>query len=326
MWEHDSRLEEKPDYGKLGPASEVRDGKPITPQSRGLQAPWAVLSGVLMALVFVGVNSGVARAGWQRLTQFLPLQGKPDAASPAILSRHESERLNHEGAQQQAELLLQRAINHYDGATDEIARRVEGWHGNLKLTPQLTALITTGLNSNDLHVRATSIEVDLAALNIEKTSESVDRLQSQAQSGPKSQRIWALWTLGLVGNRGVEPERVNQILSAGLRDANPEIRQWAVEGMSYLGTDDTLEPMLKTFHDDPTPLVRERAACGLAQSGMLNEQQRQSIVPRLIEFAEDGSLDPQTHSWVYHALRDITAQNLPDNAAAWRGWYETAGR
>jgi hypothetical protein len=28
---------------------------------------------------------------------------------------------------------------------------------------------------------------------------------------------------------------------------------------------------------------------------------------------------------VFHALRDITGQNLPDEAAAWRNWYSSAG-
>ncbi len=325
MWEHDSRLDAKPDYGSLGPGSDVNSGNPMT-VPRGMQAPWAVLAGVLVALAFVFMNSGVARAAWQELAQHLRLQGKPEPASPAILSRHEAERLSSESPQQQAELLLERAINHYDGASDQIAERVDGWHGQVKLSSQLSSLVTTGLNSNDLRVRAAAIEVDLAALNVAKNSESVDRLERQAQAGPQQQRVWALWTLGLLGSRGVEPERVNEILSSGLRDSDPEIRHWAVEGMSYLGTDETLEPLLRTFHDDPSPMVRERAACALAQSGMLNEQQRRSIVPKLLDFAEDGSLDPQTHSWVYHALRDITAQTLPDNAAAWRGWYETSGR
>ncbi len=326
MWEHDSRLDAKPDFGALGSNPAATSDGPIQVPSRGMRAPWAVLVGVLAALAVVSIDSGVARAGWQQLSQYLPLQGKAEPASPAILSEHEAERLNHESPQRQAESLLERAINHYEGATDQIAGRVDGWHGQIKLSPQLSSLITTGLNSNDLHVRAATIEVDLAALNVAKTSESINRLERQAQAGPQQQRIWALWTLGLLGNRGVEPERVNEVLSSGLRDSDPEIRHWAVEGLSYLGTDETLEPLLKTFHDDPSPMVRESAACGLAQSGMLSEQQRRSIVPRLLDFAEDTSLDAQTHSWVYHALRDITAQNLPPNPAAWRSWYEGAGR
>lgn len=323
MWEHDPRLDATPDYGSLGQGADVSSDGPIHVPARGMHAPRLVLAGVLGALAVVMVNSGVARAGWQQLSQYFPLQGKPVAASPAILSQHETQKLNSDTPQGQAELLLERAVNHYDGATNEIANRVDGWHGRLTLTPQLTALITTGLNSDDLHVRATAIEVDLAALNVAKTNQSVDRLEKQSQAGPQQQRIWALWTLGLLGNRGVEPERVNEILSSGLRDSDPEVRHWAVEGISYLGTDETLEPLLRMFHDDPSPMVRERAACALAQSGMLNEQQRRSIVPKLIEFAEDTSLDAQTHTWVYHALRDITAQNLPPNPEAWRNWYQS---
>jgi HEAT repeat protein len=324
MWEHDPRLDPKPDYGSLGSGADPNSNGPITVPERGLQAPWAVLVVVLLALAVVFINSGVARAGWQQLAHYLPLQGKPEPASPGILSQHETESLTQKDAQHQAELLLERAINRYDGANEEIANRVDGWRGHLKLDSQLNSLITTGMNSNDLHVRAAAIEVDLAALDVAKTSQSVDRLDREAQAGPQPQRVWALWTLGLLGNRGVEPERVSEILSSTLHDPNADVRHWAVEGLSYLGTDDALQPLLKMFHDDPSPLVRERAACGLAQSGMFNEQQRRSVVPTLLDYADDASLDAATHAWVYHALRDITGQNLPDDAGAWRGWYEAS--
>lgn len=309
----------------MGPGSDLSSGNPIMVPPRGLQAPWAVLAAALVALAVVAIDSGMARAGWRQVSQYLPLRGQTEPASSAVAPQATAS-LKQAGPQQQAELLLQRAINHDGGASDELAGSVEGWRGQLKLSSQLSSLVTAGLNSSDLRVRATTIDVDLAALDIARTSGSVDRLEKQAQAGPQQQRVWALWTLGLLGNRGVEPERVYEILSSGLRDSDPEIRHWAVEGMSYLGTDQTLEPLLRMFHDDPSPMVRESAACGLAQSGMLSEQQRRSIVPKLLDFAEDPSLDAQTHSWVYHALRDITAQNLPDNSAAWRSWYEGAGR
>ncbi|MBZ5706833.1 MAG: HEAT repeat domain-containing protein, partial [Acidobacteriia bacterium] len=280
-----------------------------------------LVAAALMGLLFVGTSS--ARAAWNQIAELLSLQGKPQPASPAILSEHEIEGLDRQSAQKQAELLLERSINHYDGANDRIATRVDGWRGNLKLTSQLNSQITTGMNSNDLRVRAAAIEVDLAALDQAKTPENVARLAQEAESGSQQQRVWALWTLGLLGNRGVEPQRVSEILISQLRDSNPEIRHWAVEGLAYLGTEDTIAPLLQTFHDDPSPMVRERAACSLAQSGMLNEQQRRSVVPKLLDYAEDASLDAQTHTWVYHALRDITGQNLPSDPAAWRNWYST---
>jgi hypothetical protein len=96
-----------------------------------------------------------------------------------------------------------------------------------------------------------------------------------------------------------------------------------VEGLAYLGTDEIIAPLLQVFHDDPSPMIRERAACGLAQSGMLSEKQRRSAVPRLLDFADDAALDPDTHKWVFQALRDITGQNLPHDSAAWRSWYNS---
>ena len=135
-----------------------------------------------------------------------------------------------------------------------------------------------------------------------------------------------MWTVGLLGNRGVEPERVNQALVAQLQDSNPEIRHWAVEGLAYLGTNETIAPLLQIFHDDTSPMVRERAACSLAQSGMLTQEQRRSVIPQLLNYADDGALDAQTHTWVYQALRDITGQNLPNESAAWRSWYSTSSR
>ena len=110
-----------------------------------------------------------------------------------------------------------------------------------------------------------------------------------------------------------------------LRDSDPEIRHWAVEGLAYLGTNETIAPLLQEFHDDASPMVRERAGCSLAQSGMLTQEQRRSVIPHLLDYADDASLDAQTHGWVYQALRDITGQNLPNDSSSWRGWYSTSG-
>ena len=70
-------------------------------------------------------------------------------------------------------------------------------------------------------------------------------------------------------------------------------------------------------------MIRERAACGLSQSGMLNERQRRSAVPRLLDYADDKSLDPTTQKWVFQMLRDITGQSLPHEAGVWRNWYSS---
>ncbi len=78
------------------------------------------------------------------------------------------------------------------------------------------------------------------------------------------------------------------------------------------------------MHNDPSPIVRERAACSLAESGMLTHQQRLIAVPQLINYSDDPALDAQTRSWAFQALADITKQRLPNDSAAWRNWYQTS--
>ena len=279
------------------------------------------LAGVLAAMLFLGTRT--ARAAWEEIAQLLSLHGKPEPASANVLSEHEIEVLDQMAPQSQAALLLERSINHYRGANDQIAARVEAWRGKIKLDDRLNNLFMTALNSDDLRVRAAAIEVDIAARNLEKSSATVDRLEPDARSGEQGPRANALWDIGLLGNRGVEPERAAQIILASIHDSNVNVRYWAVESLSYLGTDETIAPLLEVFHDDGSPMIRERAACGLAQSGMLSERQRRTAVPRLLDFADDQSLDPETRKWVYQALRDITGQSLPHDAAEWRNWYST---
>jgi len=301
---------------ELGPGSAA----PRRQSSRWI----AVALGVLVGFVFLG--RGNAQAAWERLAQILSLHGKPVAASANVLSEHEIETLDSMPPQSQAELLLERSINHYRGANDEIARRVDSWRGKIQLGDKLNSLFMTALNSDDLRVRAAAIEVDLACRNLAKSSATVDGLEHDARFGEQGPRANALWDIGLLGNRGVDPERATQILLASLHDSNENIRYWAVESLAYLGTDQTVTPLLQVFHDDPSPMIRERAACGLAQSGMLSEKQRRSAVPQLLDYADDQSLDAETRKWVFQALRDITGQNLPHDAPAWRNWYSSSDK
>ena len=202
---------------------------------------------------------------------------------------------------------------------------MEGWRGRIQWNAQLSDLTTAALNSNDNSVRASAIEVRLAAYGLAQSGASVDRLMPQTGSSDHAQKIWALWALGLLGNRGVESERVVQALSAQLkgprRDPNEDSRRWAVEGLALVGTDSTIAPLLDAMHNDSSPVVRERAACSLAESGMLTHEQRMTAVPQLIDYSDDPTLDAQTHTWAFQALSDITRQQLPRDSAAWREWY-----
>ena len=223
--------------------------------------------------------------------------------------------------QHEAEQLLQRATTSDAAATAQVEGRAAAYRGHIALTPLLTNLITAGLNATDLRVRAATIQIDLAAMNVAEDKPTVERLLRQADSTDHATRIWAIWTLGLVASRGIERDRIANLLVLRLADPDLDTRHWAVEALSYIGTDDAVPPLLRTLHDDPAPSIRERAACALAQSGMLTNAQRRTAIPVLLAYAEDPSLDTQTHAWTYHALRDITSQNLPDDAGAWRNWY-----
>lgn len=281
----------------------------------------ALFGGVVLAALLAG--SATARGAWDDLAQFLHLQGPPAPASASVLSEHEMEGLDAMPAQSQAELLLERSINHYAGTSEQIVARVGRWRGRITLNARLNNLFMTAINSDDLRVRAAGIEVDIAARNLEKSAATVDRLEPDARSGEQGPRANALWDIGLLGNRGIEPARAAEILLGAIHDPNENIRYWAVEGLAYLGTDEAIEPLLGIFHDDPSAKIRERAACSLAQSGMLSQAQRQTAVPRLLDYSDDSSLDAQTRTWVFQALRDITGQTLPHDTAAWRRWYDS---
>ena len=279
-----------------------------------------ITGGVLLFLVLAGYRTGFAQVAWQQVLHFIALEGKPVAASPARLSEHEIQELDRMTPQQQAVLLLERGTNHYDGAIELIDKRVDSWRGSLKLDGQLNTLFTSALNSNDLRVRAAAIEVDLAANNVEKTAESADSRMQALESG-EGDRVTHLWILGLLGNRGIEPERAFQVLFQYAHDPDIHVRYWAVEGLAYLGTDATIQPLLDIFRHDSSANIRERAACGLAQSGMLQQSQRMKAVPALLTYLEDPTFDSTNHQWVIQALQDISGQSIGDDPGAWRRWY-----
>ena len=314
-----------PDYGMLGTGSDIKlpAGAGFGPSAPTAKPPLpaqlvAPSARIVMALVSVTMTLGMFFYAQSMLSKARSAASELRSTSPA-----RSSSTLRGPAQKDAEQLLQRAAANDAAATAQIEARAATWRGQIALTPQLSRLITVGLNANDLRVRAATIQLDLAAMNVAQDAAAVDRLAAQAESTDHATRIWAIWTLGLVANRGIQQERITDLLIAHLADSDIDSRHWAVEALSYVGTDATIPPLLKTMHDDPSPTIRERAACALAESGMLTNQQRRSTIPTLLTYAEDPSLDAQTHAWTYHALRDITAQNLPDDAGTWRNWYSS---
>ena len=318
----DPRLQPTPDYGKLGPGSDIAgyasSSKP--PSAAKTQARMVQLMAVGLGMFAAIVAGVISKANPTRLDLSHSVSGRrSQPASPKDLQQ-----LDRMKAQKQAETLLELAVGHSPEAIDQISSRVDRWPGKVTWNSQIATLSTAALNSDDLRVRESGVEVELAAYGLAKNSASFDYLLKTSESPDHAQKVWALWALGLMGNRGVNTEQVVEVLGAHLNDSDADSRRWAVEGLALTGNDQTIEPLLKVMHDDPSPLVRERAACSLAESGLFTSEQRLAAVPQLLNYTEDTSLDAQTRAWAFQALADITHQRLPNDSAAWRSWYDSA--
>jgi HEAT repeat protein len=230
------------------------------------------------------------------------------------------EAISHLVPQQQAERLLKLAIDRPDQALGLIHRNLDSWRGHLEETDQLFHLVLAALDFNDPRVRVAAVEIDLVANNLMKSPQSLSKLLNQIHNDPDS-RYLALWRLGALGNRGVEPATVLATLLRYSRDSNLQTRFWAVEGLAMLGTQESIDPLLSILAHDPARQVRERAAVNIARSGMLTGEQRLTAVPQLLNLLDDDSLDPETLGLVYASLQAITGASFGKHPDAWRDWW-----
>jgi HEAT repeat protein len=318
----DPRLQPTPDYGTLGPGSDIAGpsvgASPKPPRKNAFAYAHliAVAIGIFGALIAGSV--GKSHTSWSFDDLFSGRRSEPKSAQ-------DTRQLDRMKPQKQAETLLEMAVGHSDGAVEQISSRVDRWQGQVQWNSQIATLATAALNSTDMRVRESGVEVELAAYGLAKNTASLDYLRKAADSPYHAQKIWALWALGLIANRGVETGQVVEVLGTHLKDSDVDSRRWAVEGLALTGSDQAIEPLLTTMHDDRSPLVRERAACSLASSGLFTAEQRLSAVPQLLNYTDDPALNAQTRGWAFLALSDITHQRLPNNSAAWRKWYESTG-
>jgi hypothetical protein len=286
-----------------------------------LSAGW--LCPVCMILISSAV-SGQDMPG-EIIGQKLPVPGRPVHGTTSQLSEVERDMVDHMPAQQQAERLLQYAISHHRGATEEIKARVRQWRGQIKQTDSLVTLMDVAMNGDDLRVRAACFEIDLAVANLAKTSAQVDALLQLAESDP-TRAEYCIWYLGRLANRGVEVERIHSQLRVWTHSEEEPVRLRAVSAIGDIGTDNTVPELVGAFHHDPAFRVRiDAAGCGLAHCGMLTRAQRMQAVPGLIEMVEDKKLDAETVKYGYRALREITDQELGDEPGLWREWYAAHG-
>src|SRR5260370_3786838 len=108
-----------------------------------------VLSVAAVMVLFAAAIPAPIRAAWDEFALRIQLKSESQSASPAKLSDHEVQESAALPAQQQAERLLERAINHYDGALELIGQSVNNWYAQLELQGQLSRLRSTALTSND---------------------------------------------------------------------------------------------------------------------------------------------------------------------------------
>lgn len=280
---------------------------------------------LLIVLASLATRADVLQSVWNVLTGHrIEVAGEPVPANHPKLSEHNIEWLAEQTPQVQAEFLLGSAIRYERGATEMIAESVDVWRGHLTRTAKWEMLTQTALYSSDLRVRAAAIEVDLAVNHVEIADASADRLIDAAAANEKS-RPWCVWTLGMLANRGVQPERIFDVLVEYTYDPVAETRLWAVEGLAHIGTDETIAEFIRVLGSDPSLEVRERAGCSLAKSGMLTRTQRMKAVGGLIDLADDPNLEDAPRRWVYQALREITNVSLPDDPSEWRYWNAKEG-
>jgi hypothetical protein len=227
--------------------------------------------------------------------------------------------------QTQAEELLDRAIQHDDKARELFEQNIVMWQGDIKLTDRMKQLEWRSRFSSDLRVRYANADLNLAVNGWAKTENSADLLITQAQTDKKS-RAAAVYQMGMLAGRGAGYNLIYPVLvDYAKNDPDPYVRQWAVEGIRYLGTDEALDQLFYSFTHDPVDAVRERAGCNISDCGNFMRKQRMRMVPKLIALAEDSQTTPQTRNWTFLALTEITDEHLAADGEAWERWYTDHG-
>jgi hypothetical protein len=149
----------------------------------------------------------------------------------------------------------------------------------------------------------------------------IERAKTDLQYRPA-----ALYFLGMLAGRGVAYDKIHPVLlDYAKHDPDPNVRQWAVEGMRYLGKDEALHELFESFTEDPSDKVRERAGCNISDCGNFTRVQRMRMVPEFLRLISDSSTNAQMRTWSFMALREITDANVPSDPQTWQAWYGQHG-
>jgi len=262
----------------------------------------------------------IAAAGYVGRQQLQQLQQLAKLAGPRVTKRTSAPSMNGP-SQVAAEQLLQRLASGDAAAADEVLAHRSEWTGKAQRTPKSEQLVTAALNSPDLHIRQAALQAEIVLDGVTLDEAGVTYVKSVL--GNPQQRTWALWMLGALANRGIDTDHNAKIIETYLADPDVTVRAASVDALAMVATDETVPMMLDRFRNDPSPVVQERAACGLAQSGMYTQTQRMTASKNLVDWLDDSLLTQQQHGWAVQALGDISGQHFGNDVAAWRRWIDS---
>jgi hypothetical protein len=316
-------------FGNSGPPPQ-RGQAPSSSLSRlGRNSPVAIAVGIAFFLAWTGfVGYRFLSRDYGKPTRIskapAPAKSPLRQAAHSPLTDADTQNLQTLPEQAQAEELLDRAIRHDGRALDLFEQNIGAWH-DLTRTAQMNELERRSQFSTDLRVRQANADLNLAINGVQKTDASVDQLIAQAQADA-AHRAYYVFSMGMLAGRGVRYDRIYPVLvDYAKNDPNPQVRQWAVEGMRYLGSDEALDQLFDSFTHDPADAVRNRAGCNVSDCGNFMRKQRMRMVPKLIELVSDPQTNAQMRNWAFLALTEITDQTLPADASAWQDWYTQHG-
>jgi hypothetical protein len=326
----DTRVEVDSPFGPPPQPSQQGSGQVFSrPQSpKSVAASMGVFALMVVAMfgwVFWRTPTGASRVSGSRTAA----ASRPKSVSPRVFSGpmtdSDAERVLALPAQDQAEELLERTIGHDERALELFDQHVESWIGHIRMSGRMRQIERRSQSSKDLRVRHANADINLALEGWQKNEHAADLLIERARTS-QQYRAAAVYFLGMLAGRGVDYDRIHGVLLEYARnDKDAVVRQWAVEGMRYLGKDEALEELFTSFTEDPSTTVRERAACNLSDCGNFMRKQRMRMVPKLIDLAMNAHTTAQMQNWTFLALREITDENLPADALAWSRWYQEHG-
>jgi hypothetical protein len=299
------------------------------PQSRQSVAAslgmFALMAVAMFAWVFWRTTASTSRPNASRAAAAPHSNPVSRRVFSAPMTGADAERLFALPAQDQAEELFERAIGHDERAFELFDRHVEDWIGHIRMSDRMRLLERRSAFSKDLRVRYANADINLAMEGFQKNTHSADLLIERARTDP-GHRAWAVYYLGMLAGRGVDYDRIHSVLLDYARnDKDATVRQWAVEGMRYLGKAEVLDELFASFTEDPSTTVRDRAGCNISDCGNFMRKQRMRMVPKLIDLALDSRTNSQMRHWCFLALQEITDENLPADAIAWSRWYQEHG-